>query len=84
MKNAKLFSINQFDLIKGAFLAAIVAIITTAYNSLQASKLPTTWTDWKPILIFGLTTFIGYLLKNLLSNSNGLPLTKENNDPPKA
>jgi hypothetical protein len=78
---SKLLSLNQWDLIKGAFLAAIVAILTALLQALQTSKIPNTWAEWSVILSGGLIAFISYILKNIFSNSEGKPLTKEATPP---
>lgn len=72
--NSKLFKLNKFDYIKGALTAAIFSILTYAYTIIDSGSLEF---DWKLILKIGLGSFISYLIKNLFTNKEGKPLTKE-------
>ena len=77
MKKAKLFSLKYADLIKGFILAVITAIITGLYTSLQSGLLPG-MPEIKAMLLTGITAGVGYLLKNLLTNSKDQFMKKEN------
>lgn len=72
--NSKLFKLNKFDFIKGALLAALTSILTYVYTLVESGSL---LIDWNLILKIGLLSFIGYLVKNVFTNKEGKPLTKE-------
>jgi len=73
MKKEKstIFKLNLKDFIKGALLAALAAIATALLQIVDSGNIMTLfeWITLKPILIVGLTAFVSYLLKNLLTNS---------------
>lgn len=74
---AKFLSIGSKDLIKGAIMALITAVLTGLYNCITNEHLPCTWDDFKPILIVGFGSAISYLLKNFFTNSEDKFATKE-------
>lgn len=74
MKNSKLFSVNAKDLFKGVFLAVITSVLTALLQML--TQVPAS-VDFKAIALVAVTTIVGYLLKQFGSNSDGMPLTKE-------
>ncbi len=76
---AGLFKLAGNDFFKGAVVAVIGAIGTALLAVLNTGALPT-GADLKQILIVGVTAGVSYLVKNLLTNSQGKMLTKE---PPK-
>lgn len=67
-------SLNLQDFVKGLLLAVLTSVITIVYTSLQAGSLSF---DWKAIGTTALTTAIGYILKNFLTNSKDKFLSKE-------
>lgn len=71
---SKYFSLNSADFIKGLILAVLTSVLTIVYNTLQAGSLVF---DWKSIGTTALTTAIAYLMKNLLTNSDGKFLTQD-------
>lgn len=71
---SKFLTLNQKDFIKGLLLSVLTAVVTIVYNSVQAGSLTF---DWKSIGVTALTTALSYLLKNLLTNSQGEILKSE-------
>ena len=76
--HSQFLRLAKSDLIKGAFLSAIVLILTAILAILETGNIPT-WDSLLAILSSGAITFIGYLIKNLLSNSADQPLKTEAN-----
>jgi len=68
--------INVADIIKGFIVAGFAAIGTALMPLLESGVLPTL-AQLQSAGIIGLTAGIAYLLKNLLTNSDGTPLTPE-------
>jgi len=69
--------INLGDLLKGLLVAVIGAILTAAYEAINAGTIQFTWVFWQPILYTGLAAGMAYLIKNLFTNSSGDVLKKE-------
>ena len=69
-------TLNWKDLLKGAILAFIVAFLTGALQLFQG-QIEWTFVFWQPTIYAGITALIGYLLKNLLTNSDDKILTPE-------
>jgi hypothetical protein len=72
--NSNYFSLNLLDFTKGLFLAVLTSIITLLYTSIQTGELTF---DWKLIGTTALTSALAYIMKNLLTNSQGKLLAKE-------
>ena len=72
-------SLNLKDWLKGLYMAVVGAITTALIPLLQTGHLPTL-ADLKSIGIVALGVGLGYIAKNLLTNSKGQVLTPE---PPK-
>ena len=73
---AKLFTIHTRDLIKGLIMATITAALTLLVSELQAGNA----IDNALLKKMGLTaaiTFLGYIIKNFLTNSNDEFVTPE-------
>jgi len=70
-------NLNWKDLLKGAILAFIVAVLTGALQLFQGGQVEWTFAFWSPTIYAGITALIGYLLKNLLTNSDDKILTGE-------
>ena len=66
---SKLFSINTWDATK----AAIVGILSTFVASLTSIWAPGLFPTWRQILSVFLISAFGYLSKQFLTNSQGLP-----------
>jgi hypothetical protein len=65
------------DLLKGLLVAVIGAMLTGIYEAITAGSLTWTWSFFQPIVLTGIAAGIAYLIKNFLSNSNGVPLKPE-------
>ena len=72
---SKFLNLNLKDLGKGLLTAVIVAVITYLYEVLGTGNL--TSIDWKTVGITALIAGVGYLFKNLVTNSEGQPLKTE-------
>lgn len=70
-------SLGTQDLIKGIVMAAIAAILTGLYTSIESGHLPSTMAELKPIAISAIGAAITYLMKNFFSNSDGKFLKPE-------
>lgn len=57
------YSLNIKDFVKGALLAVIVPALLAIQQQLQNPPI-----NWKAIGIAAIATFIGYLLKNFLTD----------------
>ena len=77
MKQAPLFSLGSRDLVNGLVVAFLSSFLTGLVATLEAGQLPTA-TELKSSLLVGLAAGISYLLKNLLTNSQGQLLSSEN------
>lgn len=64
------------DLTKGFVVAFLSAALTGIVAILETSQLPQ-MTDLKAAAIVGLTAGLSYLLKNVLTNSQGQMLKKD-------
>jgi len=67
-------NLNIQDLVKGLILTVLSSTLTIVYQTLESGSLTF---DWKGISLAALTSGIAYLMKNLLTNSQGEFLTKE-------
>ena len=74
MQNSKLGSLNLKDFIKGLFLTVFVSVLTLMY---QVFKTTPIHIDAIVVGSNAMTAMIGYILKQLTSNSEGMPFTKE-------
>ena len=72
--NSTFLNINLNDLVKGLILAVLTSVLTIVYSTVEAGSLAF---DWKLITTTALTSALGYLLKNLLTNSEGQTFKKE-------
>lgn len=68
-------NLNLTDLTKGLVVAVLTAVITYLYEALQSGDF--TSLDWKIVGTTALIAAIGYLSKNLLTNSEGQVLSPE-------
>jgi hypothetical protein len=72
--NSPFLNIDLNDLGKGLILAVLTSVLTVIYTTVQAGSLSF---DWKLVATTALTSAIGYLLKNLFTNSTGQTFKKE-------
>lgn len=66
---SKFLNLNMIDMLKGLLTAIIVAVLTYFYEVVQTGDF--TAIEWKTVGFTALTAGIGYLFKNLITNSNG-------------
>ena len=69
-------NLNFDDLVKGFIVAFLSTALTGVVATLDSGVLQTL-TELKSAAIVGLTAGISYLLKNLLTNSQGVVLKKD-------
>lgn len=74
------FSLNWRDLGKGLVVAVITAVLTYAWTAIEAGGL--TSIDWKVVGSTAVISAVGYLMKNLITNSQGEVAKKEENTNP--
>lgn len=71
MKRSKFLKLQWWDVVKGALVAGVTTLITALIMILNNGEIPLTMAEWKPILIAALASFLGYILKNWLTNNEG-------------
>ena len=79
--NSKFLNLGKNDILKGVLIAMLTAIVTALYNALDAGTFEFTWVFFKPIVLSSIGAAMAYLLKNVLTNSDGKfakPETKNN------
>ena len=74
-------SLNLKDFGKGLFLAVVAAVLTFAYNALQAGTLFDKAT-WGKMGIAALTTALAYIMKQFITNSQNQLMVSEKNATP--
>jgi hypothetical protein len=67
---SKLWTLISMDYAKGLIVAVITAVLTILLQMLQNQQT----IDFKQIGLIGLTAGIAYILKNLATDSQGVPL----------
>ena len=72
--NSPFLNIDLNDLGKGLLIAVLTSVLTIIYSTVEAGSLAF---DWNLIATTALTSALGYLLKNLLTNSEGQTFKKE-------
>lgn len=77
MERSKFLSLNTRDFLKGLF----VAVLTAVFVFLQTVVVDPELMNWKSVMIkcgwTALAAALGYLVKNLFTNSTGEILTSE-------
>lgn len=68
-------NLNFNDFLKGLITATITAVLTYLYEVVQTGDF--TAIDWKMVGSTALIAAVGYLTKNLVTNSDGEPLKVE-------
>lgn len=77
---SEFFSLNWRDLGKGLIVAVITAVLTYAWAAIEAGGL--TSIDWQVVGSTAIISAIGYLMKNLVTNSEGeVAKTEEDANP---
>lgn len=72
--NSPFLSLNSNDFIKGLVVAVLSSVIAILYSTVQAGSLTF---DWKQIGTVALTSALGYIMKNLFTNSSDELMKKE-------
>lgn len=72
--NSPFLNIDFNDLGKGLILAVLTSVMTVIYSTVQTGSLSF---DWKLIATTAITAALGYLMKNLLTNSKGETFKKD-------
>ena len=72
--NSPFLNIDLNDFAKGLLLAILSSVLTIVYTTIQTGSL---LIDWKLVGTTALTSAIGYLIKNLFTNSQGQTFKKE-------
>ena len=72
--NSPFLNIDFNDFIKGLIVAVLTSVLTIVYSTVQAGSLSF---DWKLIGVTAITSALGYLVKNLLTNSKGETFKKD-------
>jgi hypothetical protein len=67
-------NLNIEDLGKGLIITILTSVLSIVYNTISAGSLTF---DWNAIGLTALTSGLAYLMKNLLTNSEGQFLGKE-------
>lgn len=78
---AKFGTLNWMDVLKGAGIAALTSILTALMTFLNNGTFPTTWAEWQFYVYAAIGCFVAYVLKNLLTNSQGEVLKGEQDKP---
>ncbi|NOU18401.1 MAG: hypothetical protein HOO91_12665 [Bacteroidales bacterium] len=73
---SKFLKLDAKDIVKAIILTFITALLTGIYQLLQTDT-PPTWDLLKPVLMTSIAAVIGYLLKNVFTNSNDKFLQRE-------
>lgn len=74
--NSPFLKLNFNDLIKGVIVAILSVFLTAILQILESNSLPT-WEQLKSIGMVSLIAGASYLIKNLLSNTNGEVFVKD-------
>lgn len=74
--NSELFRLNWQDALKGLVVAALTTALSALLKIVEIGTLPTLG-DLQSIGVIAITAGLSYLLKNMLTNSNGQILKSE-------
>ncbi len=78
MKRSKFLSLEFPDFLKGLILTVITALVTGLYELISGGWAFTfDWVTFKPIIMTAVAALLSYLIKNLLTNSDGQPFALE-------
>lgn len=73
--NSNFLNLNLKDFAKGLLLAVITAVLTSVYEVASTGDFSSI--DWKVVLSVAGAATLSYLVKNLLTNSDGEPVKTE-------
>jgi hypothetical protein len=68
MKMSKFLTLNQYDFVKGMIVASATSSLQVVYQTLDGGTMDIAW---KQVGVTALCSSVGYILKNLITNSNG-------------
>ena len=68
MKMSKFLTLNQYDFVKGMIVASVTSSLQVVYQTLDGGTMDIVW---KQVGVTALCSSVGYILKNLITNSNG-------------
>lgn len=74
--NSPFLTLNTRDFIKGLIVSVLSSVLTIMYQTIQAGSLTF---DFKAIGTVAIMSALGYIVKNLMTNSNDQFMKK---DPP--
>lgn len=63
---SKFLSLNSQDFVRGLVVSTLSAVLTIVYQTIQTGSLTF---DWKAIGTIAVSSALGYIVKNLLTNS---------------
>ncbi len=63
-----LWKLNTSDFVKGIITAVLTAVLTSVYEVIKTGSFAI---NWSSVLLVGLAAGIGYVLKNLGTDSEG-------------
>lgn len=75
-QNSEFLKLKKADFWKGLIVSVLTAAVTSLYNALLAATDFASF-NWQSVVIASGAGFVGYILKNLFSNSDGEILKKE-------
>lgn len=71
MNLSDLLKLNWKDVLKAVVLAVICAVLLAVYNLLNTCGFSCTSDQWLDVAKIALTSGLGYLVKNFLTDSEG-------------
>lgn len=71
---SKFFKLNAQDFIRGLVVSVLSSVVTIMYQTVQEGSLVF---DWKAIGTVALMSSLGYIMKNLMTNSEDKMFTSE-------
>lgn len=69
MTKSKFLSIDMKDAARTFLMTVLGAAAMTLYDILTIGAFPKGWDQWQQIVIAGFTAGLGYLIKNIFTNS---------------
>jgi hypothetical protein len=76
MKQSTFLGLNILDIVKAVFLLLLTNVVGGLVNILNSGHFPSI-VELKTVLTGSLVPTVAYLLKQLVSNNQGVPLAKD-------